>query len=128
MIAAYLREKPLTHTITEDLLIEMKAEISKAQGQGVSVPTMMTLGLGNPTHGITLETNDPLIVFLYEVARDHLDLQTMMDIAVRDRSHEEGNKHVVWRLSHVELADKVTILAGLLQRRVAVPEKVELKK
>ncbi len=52
----------------------------------------------------------------------------MLEIAERDRSHETTNTNVRWRLSHAKLADKVNILAGLLRRRVVVPESKKVTK
>ena len=130
MMLAYLVSKQSTHLSSRPLLIEMKREIEDAitLGGTIMLPEIKTVGLGKPTPGITLETDDPLLVFLYEVARDHLDLQTMLEIAERDRSHEATNTNVRWRLSHAELADKVNILAELLRRRVVVPERKEVAK
>ncbi len=61
MMLAYLGSKQSTHLNSRPLLIEMKREIEDAitLGGTIVLPEIKTVGLGKPTPGITLETDDP---------------------------------------------------------------------
>lgn len=101
------------------LLKDMQADLAFAQQNKVGIDPGP--GAGGLPMAATLDTRDPLLAFLYELARDHVPRDVIEAIAARDAKAQPAYD-VVWRLTNGALALAMGEVCAQLRRFDKVPD------